>query len=302
MNYRPLFIAVVVTFSTVVGINLATQVRTTSSTAQMPPEITATQPKAIAATSSPHASEPKNPSISRQRLQIRDVVRWGSEFYLFRERLRQAVRDRDVFFVKNLIPEQGISLGFGRNRSAEQLQLENPNADFWVILEKAIAQGCDMPEAISSTQSSTSLLPSALESSTAPKTEQTWECPNVMQTFYQQYPQLVADLGVKDDLSHIIVVGAGVNVRSQPNRQSSVLTTLSNEVVQLDASAWAEMRAKRTDPQPQPQGLEDWIPVILPDAKQGYVASRYAYSPLDYRVIFGKVNGEWQMLSVPGGD
>jgi hypothetical protein len=48
--------------------------------------------------------------------------------------------------------------------------------------------------------------------------------------------------------------------------------------------------------------ITSWIPVILPTNQQGFVSTRYAYSLLEYQTVFCKVNGQWQLLGLPGGD
>jgi hypothetical protein len=117
-------------------------------------------------------------------------------------------------------------------------------------------------------------------------------------TFYEQYPAPETAQGVEYELSQVIVVGKDVNVRSQPSTNSAVIGILSDEVVEFDRTVWEE----RSPDDRSPDLVSDWTPVILPNDRSGYVSNRYAYSPLGYRVLFGKVEGQWQILHIPGGD
>lgn len=223
---------------------------------------------------------------SRQPLTLTDAVPTDSSFYQFRRQLRQAVYDRNAAFVQALIPEGGLNLGFGRPLSPEQLELVNPNAWFWSVLEKSLAQGC--------TDASPSDYP------TVDPNSQIWVCPNVIRAFYQQYPNPGSELGVSYEISRVIVAGNQVNVRAKPQRESPIVGVLSNEVVRFDLEAWNQLEPEERAQ--QVENLDGWTPVILPNRQRGYVSNLYAYRPLSYQTVFGQVNGNWQIVSVPGGD
>jgi hypothetical protein len=107
---------------------------------------------------------------------------------------------------------------------------------------------------------------------------------------------------VEYQINHVVVVGNDVNVRAQPNSNSPVVGLLSNEVVKLNRPI-QERQLKELTAQGQfYDSINSWTPVILPNNKQGYVLSRYAYSLLEYQAVFGKVNGQWQLLYLPGGE
>jgi hypothetical protein len=241
----------------------------------------------------PDASEnliaENNPPLDdfpHQRLILQDGATPDREFYQFREQVRQAVRNRDAAFIQALVPANGLSLGFGRPLDLQTLNLNDPNAYIWGILEKAIAPGCQ-----------------ELPQSNYPNTDPTagvWSCPNVNYAFYQQYPKPAEAQGIDYEISRIIVVGQGVNVRASASVDSPVVGVLTDEVVQFDRQAWEQLPAE--DRAAQLESLDSWIPVILPNGQHGYVSNQYAYSPLGYQVVFAKVNGQWQILHVPGGD
>jgi hypothetical protein len=47
---------------------------------------------------------------------------------------------------------------------------------------------------------------------------------------------------------------------------------------------------------------ESWRAVRLPDGRAGFVDRRYLRSPIDYRAIFARIDGRWQMTLFLAGD
>lgn len=223
-----------------------------------------------------------------QRIELVDEVEPGSDFDQFRAQLQQAIRDRDADFVRSLIPAEGISIGFGRPMTAEDLQLEDPDSFFWNSLQKAMLPGC-------------AVLENAGEEATVDPNTQVWECANVAQAFFEQYPPPADADGVDDAIRSVIVVGAAVNVRLTPGSDRPIIAQLSNEVVEFDQETWESLPPEVREDM-LTNLMDGWTPVILPDDRHGYVANLYAYRPLEPRFIFGKANGSWQILRVPAGD
>lgn len=136
-------------------------------------------------------------SYSRQPLNLVDQVPAGSDFYKFRQRLRQAVRERDARFI-HAIADPKIRLTVGRPRTIDNLNLSNPNAPIWLEMEKIFSAGCS--------------------GSTKPET---WICPHV----FRAMPQNL------DAFEYVAIVGKDVNVRLHPSIKSPVVGSLSNEAV-----------------------------------------------------------------------
>ncbi|AFY81617.1 SH3 domain-containing protein [Oscillatoria acuminata] len=216
---------------------------------------------------------------SEGRLILEDEAVPGSDFYQFRTQLREAVQNRNPEFVGSIVPETGLALGFSVPRTRENLNLDDPQARFWLILEKAVAIGCSPAEN-----------PPAYNLDAG---SEIWVCPNVAQAFARQVPPPPSAEGVSGQLERVVVVGENVNARSQPSVDSEAIATLSNEVVQLDRS---RQLPETFDP------IDSWTAIRLQDDREGYVYNRYVYSPLESRALFGKINGEWQLLAMPGGD
>lgn len=239
-------------------------------------------------------AEPSQPISSpvndfpHQRISLPDRIEPGSEFDQFRSRSRQAFRDHDVKFVKALFPVDGVGMGFGGPVQKEVLNNIDSDAGklTWGVLEHAIAIGCDET--------------SQHDDPTVDANTSVYTCPNTTREFYRQYPKPKNAEGVDYEMSRVMVVGENVKVYEQPDSNSAVINTLSNEIVEYDRAALEKFSdEERMALFGMPEG---WTPVILPNGKSGYVPNRNAYMPLGYRAIFGKVNGQWQLLYIPGGD
>lgn len=226
------------------------------------------------------------PNQSRRKpIRLTDEVPPGSDFDRFRQRLRQAVQNRDAQFLRSILPPNQVGIGFGIVPIAD-LKLENRNANIWLWLEKALAVGCIKEQNLN-------------RPDVAPGTA--WICNNVPYEFSRQYPNPTSEGGVSYELNHAVIVGTDVNVRTQPSINSSVISSLSNEVVKVNRqlqNRQAEQRRRGEDFNP----INGWTPILLADGRSGYVYNRFVYSPLEYRAVFGKVNGQWRLLYMPGGD
>ncbi|MEB3827605.1 SH3 domain-containing protein [Phormidium sp. CCY1219] len=214
-----------------------------------------------------------------RELDLEDEAEPGSEFYEFREQLRQAVEERNAGFVASVLPDEGLRIGFSVPRSPEALQVEDPEARIWSLLEKAIATGCAIAE-------------NPPPYNTDPATA-IWVCPNVTQALKRQMPPSDAESGLSWEVNSVVIVGENVNVRSQPNLSGAAIASLSNQVVKRDPARESESNLNP---------IAGWTPILLSDDRQGYVYNRYVYSPLDYRLFIGQVESNWQLLGMPGGD
>ena len=89
-----------------------------------------------------------------------------------------------------------------------------------------------------------------------------------------------------DAFEYGVVVGERVNVRSAPSTEGEVLTRLSYAIVRLPGTG----------------SSDGWVPIELADGTEGFMASRYVKSPLDYRAGFEKIDGRWRMFFFVAGD
>lgn len=223
-----------------------------------------------------------------QTITLSNNIEPNSEFGQFFQQFRQAVRDRDAGFVQPRMPfvEAGeIGFGFGL-LSVEEAGFNQSNGWIWAVLEKAIAHGC---------------ISESAEAYGIPEVEsQVWTCPGTTKAFEQQYPIPPDAEGIDHYVNHVMVIGENVNVRAEPSTTSEVIGILSNEVVETNPDGWEVLHQQRGNARPDP--IQGWTPVTLPNGKSGFVYSRYAYFPLEPRLVFGKVEGQWQIIRIPAGD
>lgn len=287
MRKAPLLIAIAVACAAIVGAGAAALIHNKASAPIADSQTRSPQnslPIADASTDTSKPTQPAPPKLDdfpHQRIVLKDETDRDPEFAQFRKRLEQAVKNRDAKFVAALIPAKGVAQGFGLPRSAQELKLTNRKAEFWNILEKGLATSCGRADLKSEVSG------------------EGWVCPTVSRDFYQQYPPKGNVQGLEYELGTVIVVGDRVNVRSLPSTDSPVIGVLSNEVVKFDRQRFENSKEEQIEAF---NPIDGWTPVILPNDKKGYVYNRYAYQPLEYRLVFQKVKGEWQLVHVPGGD
>lgn len=89
-----------------------------------------------------------------------------------------------------------------------------------------------------------------------------------------------------DAFESVVITAANVNVRQKPDAKSRVIGTLSHEVVKTTGN----------------QEHEKWVGVVTPSGRTGYVAKRFARSPVDYRARFNNATGRWRMEFFLAGD
>jgi len=97
---------------------------------------------------------------------------------------------------------------------------------------------------------------------------------------YSRWPE---DL---DAFEHVAVIASDVRLRAAPRAEAAVIGRASFVVLELAGPATAD----------------GWFPVRTPDGRAGYVAHALARSPLDYRAIFERRDGRWQLVAFVSGD
>lgn len=90
-----------------------------------------------------------------------------------------------------------------------------------------------------------------------------------------------------DVFENIAIIGEKVNIRATPTLNGKVLANVSYVILPLVNKV----------------GLnKQWVAVKLTDGKTGYVSKALTRSSVDYRAIFEKVDGRWQMVAFIAGD
>jgi hypothetical protein len=100
---------------------------------------------------------------------------------------------------------------------------------------------------------------------------------------YSNFPEDV------DSFDYLAVIGENVNVRQKPDPSSPVVSTLSYDLVKAPQGV-AEKKAG------------DWVRIVTPAGRDGFVSRGFLRSPVDYRASFTRVKGRWMMSALVAGD
>jgi hypothetical protein len=87
-----------------------------------------------------------------------------------------------------------------------------------------------------------------------------------------------------DAFEYGAIVGRNVRVRSGPRATARVIDTLSYDIVRLSEAAG------------------EWVQVVTPSGRRGYVLGRLVRRSIDYRACFEKKGGRWRMTILVAGD
>jgi len=234
------------------------------------------------ATPSVDAQKTQLEQLLAQSLDFPDEVKADSEFAQFRQSLQQAVKERNVQFLQSILPPEQVEIS-GKVVPITSLNLKDSNNYFWGLLEKTLQVGC-FP------------LSNEGHPRVDPRTG-IWVCNNVAREFSRRYPYPKKQLGNEYALDYVVLVGKNIHLRSQTNPTSEIIESVSNKVVKVNRRALAQQAQKNGNLDP----VKGWTPVILPDNRQGNAFNRFVYSPLANRAVFGKIDGKWQLLYMPGG-
>ena len=238
---------------------------------------------------SPAASHDSNPELSdfpHQKINLVDQSNQSPEFAQFIQQFRQAVQNRDAQFIRDRVTSK-TEFDFGKHRSINYLNPDNPQSPFWSQLEKAIAPGC--------TDEANVVVPPVPKGTF-------FSCSPVFRQFDEVTKNATtSEIQLAYETS-IVVVGNGVNVRSEPEQKAPVIAVLSDEIVTFDRHTFEKSPTPIQQTTLEPDNLDGWTPVILPNDKRGYVSNRFAYRPLGYRAIFANTDGRWMMQAFVSGD
>ncbi|MGD8496937.1 MAG: hypothetical protein PVF05_12180 [Gemmatimonadales bacterium] len=93
-----------------------------------------------------------------------------------------------------------------------------------------------------------------------------------------------------DPFGSLFALGDAVPVYARPDEGASPIDELSFEMVD------EEWRREEAD---TPEG---WTALRMEDGTLGYVRSSFVRSPIDYRAIFARRDGEWRLTAFVAGD
>lgn len=195
-----------------------------------------------------------------------DEGKQESSFKAFREQLFAAIKKRDTKFLLNsLDPNITVSFGVcgeGVKCFREYWNLNQPNnSQLWTTLSNVLELG------------------GSFETSGGEK----YFCAPYV---YANFPAKVNGEELMGIHEYAAIIGQNVNVRSRPNLNAPIITSLSYDIVKLHQSS-------NTDSQ-------GWLKILAPT--QGYVSSKFVRTPFDYRACFKKSKGKWVITALVAGD
>jgi hypothetical protein len=198
-----------------------------------------------------------------------DEAPLDTTFFLLREDLREAVEQRDIFFVLSIVDEN-VKCSFGAEEGmsgfVQMWGLDTPektkNSPLWAVLEKLLEQG----GAFSANGNRFTM-------------------PYLFATFPDDY----------DAFEYGAVLGSGVRMREMPNLNSKIAKVVSYDILKIiEKTAEESTIGGETHP---------WIKVELLDGTAGYIYGKFVGSPIDFRAIFERTPTEgWKMTVLVAGD
>ena len=178
------------------------------------------------------------------------------DFLAFRTRLQAAIARHDVSALLEMV-DPGIKNSFGGNDGIEEFKEmwrpNDPDSEIWKELGTVLALGGSF---------------AGPTNFTAPYTFSSW-------------PHEI------DSFESIAVIGADVRIRSRPEPNGPVVSTVSYAILQLDSDAVT--------------GNEAWTAVKF-GGMTAFISTRYVRSPIDYRARFSYSAGRWRMIFFLAGD
>jgi hypothetical protein len=192
-----------------------------------------------------------------------DDARPGSDFYRFREQLRQAIRRRDANFIRqHSIPN--IQLSFSDKKETwDKYDINNPNSRIWRELERTFDNGC--------------------HGGFQGENSERFECPYIVEFIVQH----------NLDIDYVGVIGNQIPFYAKPNAKNSQISVLSNQIAKLDEENSGSQILANSD---------RWVGIVLANGQHGYVNSQYLYSIIGYRSLLVKDSDTWKIGLFIAGD
>lgn len=200
--------------------------------------------------------------------------RHDKDLQAFLTELKRDLRRKNVRALEARLAEN-VKWSFGGDNGKagfmQHWQLSNPEkSGVWQELARTIELGCNPAEG----------------DGARPKSH---ICPYV----YSRFPEAL------DASENDVVTGQNVNVREKPDLGSKPIAKISYEIIKT---------LSREDECKPSTGIGncdrkcDWIQVQLySSATQGFVCRNYVRSPMDYRVIFERIDGAWKITVFVAG-
>lgn len=192
------------------------------------------------------------------------------QFYLFREEIFNAIKEKDAFTLLEMV-HQNIRTSVDGSESVASF------VDFW---------GLDNPQNIAESPLWKELEITLSMGGTFTNDGTSFYAPYVYSTFPDNL----------DGATHGAVTGSGVRLRQGPSLDSEVLQIITYEVVEV-------LELQASSPEKIGEDTYPWVKIKTTQGKEGFIFGKYFRSPLDYRACFQRMaNGQWQMVYFLAGD
>ena len=109
-------------------------------------------------------------------------------------------------------------------------------------------------------------------------------------------PWLFVTSRIDDPYADGAIIGKGVRIRESADSNGKIRGSLTYDKVTVNYEG--------TPPKTEVIGKEtrQWFKVNTSSGLSGYVYGKYVRLPVDYRVIFEKIEGRWKVVSFIAGD
>jgi hypothetical protein len=195
-----------------------------------------------------------------------DEGKTDASFASFREKLTEAVKERDVKYLIGVLDPK-ITNSFGGNGGVEGFKkmwkISSPKSELWDELLIVLTNGGSF---IGEGKNSQFCAPYS----------------------FTKFPE---DL---DAFEHQMIFGNNLSLRAEPDLKAKTVTQLSYNVVKVDYKNSVADKNKA--------GKYAWLKVETLGGKKGFVSAKFVRSPIDYRACFEKKNGKWKMTVFVAGD
>ncbi len=219
----------------------------------------------------PRPSGPLTEDDDTTRLPPIDEAVEAPGFFVYRMRMIEAVGARDTTALFEMMADDvRISFGDAGGRSGfrEMWTPSHPDSEVWELLGRVLGGGGRYEEG-----------PFTLD------TEQ-----EATARFVAPY-YFAAFAGERyDPFQHGVILDESVPVREKPEPDAPAIDTLSFAIVRVPNFMPHETQAG------------NWVRVELSDDRFGYVPARRVASPIGYRAVFHRIDGQWLMTSFVAGD
>ncbi|XWK89249.1 MAG: SH3 domain-containing protein [Phormidium sp.] len=219
--------------------------------------------------------KPGNYNHNKTTLSTNNPLSSKVDFSQFRQSFLTAVKRRDETFIRALVTPQTQSIS-AQSLSLDNYDLEDKNSAFWQQIEKAVTAGCTLELTTRITKQETE--------------NEIWVCPKT-------FGKPIYD---SDWQTQVAIIADRVNIRTEAKTNSPIVGVVSKDLVQFDSETYQNLSEAERELVNQ---FDGWTPVILKNSKKGWVQNQLVYyEPRDYRISFARVDGQWRLRYLLGGN